>query len=82
MSKLIDANKLPYEDLECTDGRTYMVINACDIENAPTVKAIPIDRIKQARKDIEKIQLQGVNTGVIMQKDVLTILDELIAEEE
>ena len=43
--------------------------------------AIPLAKVKQAREEIEKIQLQGVNTGVIMQKDVLAILDKLIESE-
>lgn len=42
MSRLIDANKLPYEDIECTDGKTYMVVNSYDVKSAPTIKAITI----------------------------------------
>ena len=35
--KLIDADKLPYEDIESVDGNTYMCVNAYDIEHAPTI---------------------------------------------
>ena len=40
------------------------------------------ETLKNIKEEIEKIQLQGVNTGVIMQKDVLEILDKLITESE
>ena len=36
--RLIDADKLPYEDIESIDGNTYMCVNAYDIEHAPTIK--------------------------------------------
>lgn len=43
--RLIDADKLPYEDIECIDGRTYMVVNAYDIDNADTI--IEADKEKE-----------------------------------
>ena len=36
--RLIDADKLPYEDIESIDGNTYMCVNAYDIEHAPTIE--------------------------------------------
>ena len=36
--RLIDADKLPYEDIESVDGNTYMCVNAYDIEHAPTIE--------------------------------------------
>lgn len=36
--RLIDADKLPYEDIESIDGNIYMCVNAYDIEHAPTIK--------------------------------------------
>lgn len=89
MSRLIDANKLPYEDIECTNGRTYMVVNAYDIENTPTVKAIPLDKVKQAREEINHLYRYFDNDCSSSNKDsmfkcceVLVILDKLIAESE
>lgn len=35
--RLIDADKLPYEDIESVDGNTYMCVNAYDIEHASTI---------------------------------------------
>lgn len=35
---MIDADKLPYEDIESIDGYTYMCVNAYDIEHAPTIE--------------------------------------------
>lgn len=34
--RLIDADALLYEDVDCIDGTTYMVVNAPQIDNAPT----------------------------------------------
>lgn len=34
--RLIDADKLLYDDIDCTDGNTYMVVYAPQIDNAPT----------------------------------------------
>ncbi len=36
--KLIDADKLPYEDIESVDGNTYMCVNAYDIEHAQPIE--------------------------------------------
>lgn len=36
--RIIDADKLPYEDIESVDGNTYMCVNAYDIEHAPTIE--------------------------------------------
>lgn len=41
--RLIDADKLIYEDIECTDGNTYMVIHAPQIDVAPT--AYDVDKV-------------------------------------
>lgn len=34
--RMIDADILGYEDIESTDGNTYMVVHAAQIDNAPT----------------------------------------------
>lgn len=34
--RLIDADKLFYEDVKCTDGYTYMVVHAPEIDNVST----------------------------------------------
>ena len=64
-------------------------IDVCDgfevtdiIEKMPTVKAIPLDKIKQAREEIEnlEVQIQSYHNDdpMISQSDVLGILDKLI----
>ena len=67
-----------------------------NVDKEELIKALQYDReqykkgykdgkketLKNIKEEIEKIQLQGVNTGVIMQKDVLEILDKLITESE
>ena len=35
--RLIDADELLYDDLECTNGNTYMIVHAPEIEFADTV---------------------------------------------
>lgn len=37
MREFIDRNELRYEDIECTDGRTYMVVHASEIDNADVI---------------------------------------------
>ena len=64
-------------------------VDVCDgfevtdiIEKMPTVKAIPLDKIKQAREEIEnlEVQIQSYHNDdpMISQSDVLEILDKLI----
>ena len=64
-------------------------VDVCDgfevtdiIEKMPTVKAIPLDKIKQAREEIENLeaQIQSYHNDdpMISQSDVLEILDKLI----
>lgn len=49
----------------------------------PTVQAIPLDKVKQAREEIENLetQIQSYHNDnpMISQSDVLAILDKLIA---
>lgn len=68
MSRLIDADELLKEIntwCDCVDG-------ACLLKNAPTVKAVPIDRLKQFRNEV-----MNMNSIAIIQR-----LDKLIAESE
>ena len=37
MREYIDRNELRYDDIECTDGHTYMVVHAPEIDNAKVV---------------------------------------------
>lgn len=41
--KIIDADKLLYDELECVDGNTYMVVHAADIDNAEAIDNAPIN---------------------------------------
>src|SRR5574344_709069 len=36
--RLIDADKLLYDDIDCKDGHTYMVVRAFEIDSQPTVE--------------------------------------------
>lgn len=62
--RLIDADKLPYEDIESIDGNTYMCVNAYDIEHAPTIEQSEDcisreDAIKVVKKWFDKIELNS-----------------------
>lgn len=56
--RLIDADKLLYNDIDCVDGHTYMVVHTPEIDNAPTVFDLEsankqLDEMKkQAEKDM------------------------------
>lgn len=36
--RLIDADKLLYDDIDCKDGHTYMVVRAFEIDSQPTIE--------------------------------------------
>ena len=103
MSRLIDADKLleygacpndcngtttcaeDYEHLHCP----VRVFDIESINDAPTVKAIPLDKVKQAIEEIANKyddlanawceREEGRNEAIL---EVLEILDKLIAESE
>lgn len=54
--RLIDADALLYEDIDCADGSTYMVVHAPQIDNAPTAFDLEsvIERIKENEEDVIK----------------------------
>ncbi|MBO7734117.1 MAG: hypothetical protein J6S67_16255 [Methanobrevibacter sp.] len=58
--RLIDADKLPYEDIESVDGNTYMCVNAYDIDRASTIEMAEdcISR-EEAIRIAEQGQIQG-----------------------
>jgi hypothetical protein len=82
MSRLIDAEKYRKEFL---DSRDFEPMKILDFQ--PTVKAISLDKVKQAREEIE--QLKHKNTDVEGYRwwnnaidNCLHELDELIESEE
>jgi hypothetical protein len=89
MMDLIDRNELE-PDTEWSDYYDgYMSYSQSQINGAPTVKAIPLDKVKQAREEITKqfVDLQDgseewrsyVNETVL---ECVEIMDKLIAESE
>ena len=70
--RLIDADVLPEISLF---GTTEYI----NVKNAPTIQAIPLDRVKQARAEINEIRYKWDSKGVA---DCLAIIDKLIAESE
>jgi hypothetical protein len=77
MSRLIDADELLKQIniwCDCVDG-------ACLLKDASTVKAIPLDRIKQAKEEIQKLRGCSCSCSDGIIDDVEDILDKLIESE-
>lgn len=87
MIELIDRSKLE-PDTEWNDyDDDYVSYSAGQIKSAPTVNAVPLDKVKQAREEIRK--LDDINPDYPMDRtihvsrnEVLAIIDKLIAESE
>lgn len=87
---LIDKNEIDFTTIETYEyGSEPMDIAFKeDIEEIPRVKAIPIDRIKQAKKEIKYLTLHKAQfitndyKVCIDSAEVLEILDKLIESEE
>ena len=80
--RLIDADRL----LQCTKFYNLKngnrAIDEIDILHAQTVKAIPLDKVKQAREEIEDRIDNYPDRNTSEYEDCLAILDKLIAESE
>ncbi len=70
--RLIDADKLPYEDIESINGNTYMCVNAYDIEHAPTVEMAEdcISREYLLDRWFTVFNDDGVGLRVVLKKDI------------
>ncbi len=91
--RLIDADKLPYSNVK-TNKYGYVEVTETvvleeEIANAQTVKAIPLDKVKRAREEIDDLYryydesyVTGNNDPMFKCKEVFEILDKLIAESE
>ena len=90
MSRLIDADKL-ITDMNTRAEEEYLEFR--DIRNmveyAPTIHAIPLDKVKKAREEIEKNAYSEsvygdfyAGTQVVSMDLVFEILDKLIKESE
>lgn len=76
MSRLIDVDTLIAELMKhIWDDKKFSEI----VKDVPTIHAIPIDRIEQARREIE---FADDTTYGNYKKTVLSILDKLIEESE
>ena len=81
MKTLIDKNKIDFttiEPYECASVEMEVVFKE-DIERLPEVKAIPLDKVKKAREEIEN--LTPWDEALVEMYDVLEILDKLIESE-
>lgn len=81
--ELIDKNKITFEPIEIYnfDEHKYEITGMAlfkDVEKIPEVQAIPLDKVKKARKEIEN--LTEWDEALVEMYDVLEILDKLIKE--
>ena len=94
MSRLIDADKLE-PDTEWNDyDDDFVSYSQSQIRNAEEVKAVPLDKIKQAREEIEELATEQIQvydeensyiSGVVEYVSLIEVrelLDNLIAESE
>lgn len=80
MSRLIDADELEL-DTEWSDYYDgFVSYSQSQINEAEEVKAIPLDKVKQAREEIEN--LTPWDEGLVEMHEVLSVLDKLIEEVE
>lgn len=91
MSRLIDAeeyeqaliaNGWDESDDEFSAGGIFEILH-----EAPTVQAIPLDKVKQARRELDKLPIYGAKFTDdfrihLDREEVFSILDKLIAESE
>lgn len=84
---LIDRDELEL-DTEWSDYYDgYMSYSQSQINGAVEVKAIPLDKVKQARRELDKLPIYGAKFTDdfrihLDREEVFSILDKLIAESE
>ena len=80
---LIDRDELEL-DTEWSDYYDgYMSYSQSQINGAPTVQAILLDKVKEAREEIEKLDLNDYGDNLYQfQAKCTETLDKLIAESE
>ena len=82
MSKLINADKLE-PDTEWSDYYDdFVSYSQSQIDAMEEVKAIPLEKIKQAREKIEDKIQNYPDRNISEYEDCLAILDKLIEESE
>lgn len=85
--RLIDADKLKIVNLGIGDYNIWGVED-CDINNAPTVKAIPLDKVEQIKNRLEKMPFyfgttfHGETIKTVDVDKVIKMLDEAIKEQD
>lgn len=92
MREFIDKNELQYEDIECTDGRTYMVVHASTIDNADVITEQEIvkpcfERLKQVMKERNEDNggepLNAVDKGYNLAFEHMCLeIDKILSEQE
>lgn len=83
MSRLIDADRLLKRTKFYNLPNGNRAIDEIDILHAPTVQAIPLDKVKKAREEIQEYSNETSDRKqYIAFKSCLALLDELIESED
>lgn len=90
LDKLQDYAFTPHELAmsEMALDEKFINIKCLDNESiVPTVKAIPLDKVKQARRELDKLPIYGAKFTNeyrihLDREEVFSILDNLVAESE
>ena len=82
MSKLIDVCGMPNFEVKTEDGKEYVLLPFKHLYDIPTVPAIPLDKVKQAIEEIQKLRGCSCSCSDGIIDDVEDILDKLIESEE
>ena len=82
MSKLIDAYGMPNFEVKTEDGKEYVLLPFKHLYDIPTVPAIPLDKVKQAIEEIQKLRGCSCSCSDGIIDDVEDILDKLIEIED
>lgn len=83
--RLIDADKLLYDDLKCTDGNTYMIVHAPEIDNAPTAFDLEsvIEQFEENKQDMIKAIDENTPSGfyAVSAKDLKAMFEDYTKEQ-
>lgn len=79
MSRLIDADLLLNDKNKKMVGEYVYNLMHCLVSDMPTVKAIPIDRVKQIREEIEE-RVKSLEWKQKCVDEILEIIDKAIKE--
>lgn len=80
--RLVNIEGMTNFEVKTTDGKEYVLLPFKHLYDIPTVPAIPLDKVKKAREEIEKLRGCSCSCSDGIIDDVEDILDKLIEIED